>query len=220
MRRFLIPLAGVAAAAVLGACSDSHISQCFESGATAYDVFANGDTSKIFHWLPADMPVRVYAEATDSLPQNVVRGMQLWVGAFRCNEVTLQLWTDSSTADIVFRNPSSLPSPPASAHFAASDSVGACFGRTDVAPLDAQGRLVRPIRSYVAPNGIDTAATNACYHFVTAHELGHALGLFAHSADPADLMYSTPRHTALSLDDKFTIQLLYHFDAPIKPVPR
>jgi predicted Zn-dependent protease len=220
MRRFLIPLFGVAAGAVLAACSDSSTSQCFESGATAYDVFANGDTSKIFHWLPADMPVRVYAEPQDSLPQNALRGMQLWVGAFRCKEMSLQLWSDSATADIVMRNPSSLPPPSApGGSMAAGDSVMACVGRTDFL-LDSIGLMIRPIRSYVAANGIDTGATNACYHFVTAHELGHALGLLAHSPNTGDLMYAVPSHTALSLDDKYTIQLLYHFNAPIKPEPR
>jgi hypothetical protein len=221
MRRFLIPLLGIAAAAALAACTDGGIGRCFESGAIAYDVFANGDTSKIFRWPDTYLPVRVYAEPTDSLQQNALRGMQLWVGAFRCNEMALQLWSDSATADIVFRNPSSLPSPPPThASLFANDSVGACVGRTDIAPLDPSGQLVRPIRSYVAPNGIDTAATHACYHFVTAHELGHALGLFAHSADPNDLMYTQPRHTVLSQSDRYTIQLLYHFNAPIKPEPR
>ena len=221
MRRFLIPLVGIAAAASLAACHDAGIGQCFESGATAYNVAANGDTTKIFHWLGPDMPVRVYAEPVDSLTQNVLRGMQLWTSAFRCNELSLQQWTDSTTADIVFRNPSFLPPVPAArANLVTGDSVGACFGRTDFAPLDSLGRLPRPIRSYVAPAGTDTAATSACYHFVVAHELGHGLGLFAHSTDPNDLMYTQPKHTALSLDDRYTIQLLYHFDAPIKPALR
>ena len=221
MRQFLVPVAGLLLAAALAACHDSSVSQCFESNATAYPVSAPGDTTLIFRWPASYMPARVYAEPVDSTPQNVQRGMQLWMRGLRCGELALQAWADSTTADIVVRNPPSLPPSPPAAIRMGADSVGACTGVTRF-QLDSAGQLIRPIRSYVSPSPatVDTAAIEACYHFVTAHELGHALGLFSHSADTGDLMNTRPRHTALSINDRYTIELLYHSDAPVKPSPR
>jgi hypothetical protein len=221
MRRFLIPLAGIAAAAALAACHDASISRCFESNATPYAFHLPGDTSVVFRWPDSYRPVRIYAEPVDSLPANVLRGMQLWTNGVHCGELSLQVWPDSATADVVVRNPSFLPPPPTSGIVRVSgDSTVACGGRTDVF-LDSTSKVVvRPIRSYVVPNSVDTAATAACYHFVTAHELGHALGLFSHSSDPVDLMYQVPRHTALSINDLYTIEILYHSTAPVTPSPR
>jgi len=220
MRRFLIPVSLLVAARLLSACGDSSVSQCFETGAAAYPVRSPFDTTVTFAWPTSFMPVRVYAEPVDSTPQNVLRGMQLWVSAFRCSELSLQVWPDSVTADIVVRNPPSLPpSPPAGVAFMAGDSVNACLGKT-VFALDSAGFVVRPIRTFVSPNSIDTAAVEACYHFVTAHELGHAFGLLSHSPNPNDLMNAIPRHTALSPSDKYTIQLLYHLTPTVAPEHR
>ena len=220
MRRTVAGAAlGAVLLAMLAACHESvGVGACYESGATAYPVHAPGDTTAVFRWPDDFQPVRFYAEPVGSLQANVDAGMQLWVNAFRCHELTLQRVSDSTTADIVIRNPGSLP-PPANAITVAADSVGACRGRTDVS-LDTLGRLTRPIRVYVVPSNIDSVAVAACYHFVTAHEIGHTLGLFSHSSDPADLMYAVPRRTALSINDRYTIQLLYHVDAPVKPEPR
>jgi len=52
----------------------------------------------------------------------------------------------------------------------------------------------------------------------TAHELGHALGLFLHSSDPDDLMYGRPTADALSPRDVATLQTLYH-SAPTVRLP-
>jgi len=206
------------AAAVLAACGGSGDQACFENGATAYAVHAPGDTSVVFNWPRAYRPVRVYVEATGELPVNVTNGLQLWANAMRCQEISFAIVTDSASADIIVRNPTSLPPLPAAGAFLA-DSVGACKGRTDVL-VDSSNTLLRPIRAYVAPNSIDPTALASCYHFVTAHELGHAIGLFSHSTNSADLMNSTPRRTELSSDDRYTVQLLYHLDPYTRPSAR
>jgi len=218
VRRLAAGVALGAALAGAAACRDSSVSSCFEPNASAYFFNPPGDTNGVFRWPATYIPVRVYAEPAGELQRNVDSAMFLWVGAFRCGELSMTRITDSSLADIVVRNPAVLPAPRAALHFAA-DSVGMCTGRTDVA-LDGANRLERPIRSYVARVGIDSAATAACYHFVVAHELGHALGLFQHSGDVADLMYPVPRRRALSDADRYTIQLLYHTPPSIPPTPR
>lgn len=212
-----VPL--VALAAATAACHDSPgIGACLEPDATAYAFNAPGDTTAVFHWPTSFMPVRVYAEPMGELQQNVDSAMVLWANAFRCGELSLRRVTDSTTADIVVRNPTSLPPQPSPIGLAA-DSVNACSGRTDV-QVDTLGRIQRPIRSYVAHLGVDSAATAACYHFVVAHEFGHALGLFQHSPDPLDLMYPIPRRRLLTPDDRYTIQLLYHTTPTLAPTPR
>lgn len=205
------------AATVLAACGGSD-QACFESGATAYPVHAPGDTSVVFAWPKSYHPVRVYAEATGELPVNVTNGLQLWANALHCGEISFAIVTDSASADIIVRNPIFLPPLPASGAFFA-DSVGACKGRTDIL-VDSSNTLLRPIRSYVVPNSIDATALASCYHFVTAHELGHAIGMFAHSPDPADIMNSSPRRTELSINDRYTVQLLYHLSPYTRPSAR
>lgn len=208
----------LALAAALAAC-DSSNSQCFDSGGASYGFSLPGDTSLTFSWPASYHPVRFYAEPVAHTVENVDAGLQLWANAFHCNELTMQRVSDSTIADVIVRNPAQLP-PLASGSAMFADSVGACRGRTDIA-LDSVGQLERPIRTYVAPFNADTTAVNACYHFVTAHEIGHALGLFTHSTDPADLMYGVPRKRVLSTNDRFTIQTLYRQVQPsIPPVPR
>lgn len=213
--------AGIALALALAAaaaCNDTSVSSCFEPNVAAYEFNPPGDTNDVFHWPASYLPVRVYAEPVGRLQDNADSAMRLWVNAFRCRELSMLRVADSTAADIVLRNPVALPAPAAGLHFAA-DSVGACTGRTDVS-IDAQNRIERPIRSYVAPQNLDTAAVSACYHFVVAHELGHALGLFQHSSDPGDLMYPVPRRRALSAADRFTIQILYNTPPTMAPTPR
>jgi len=215
----LTGLAGAAALAVLGACHEGvGPGRCFEPNAVAYSFALNGDTTLVFHWPGSYMPVRVYAEPTGALPSNVATGMALWAGAFRCNEFSFVMSTDSTRADIIVRNPPFLPAVRAAAGVVHADSVNACTGVTE---FDTTGTaLSGPMRSYVSPLSADTGAVSSCYHFVTAHELGHALGLLAHSPDTGDLMNASPRRLALSESDRYTIQVLYHRASKLQPAPR
>lgn len=221
MRRAAL-LAGAAALALLAACNEGvGPGACFEPNAQPYNFDLNGDTNVVFHWPASYMPVRVYAEPTGDLPANVQTAMQLWVGAFRCRELSLTTAADSTHADIIVRNPVALPPAPRAAYQMHADSVGACHGVTQAFTDSAGTALAGPIRSYVAAfPGADSAAAAACYHFVTAHELGHALGLLSHSPDTNDIMFATPHRLALSEDDRYTIQLLYHVASKLGPPPR
>jgi hypothetical protein len=216
-------LAGAAALALLAACHEgTGPGACFESNATPYAFDLNGDTTLVFHWPGSYMPVRVYAEPKGNLAANVQAAMDLWTGAFRCGELRLVSTSDSTRADIIVRNPPSLPTAPRAARVLRADSVGACQGVTQFTLDSAETTLTGPMRSYVAPFPFvaDSAAIEACYHFVTAHELGHALGLLAHSPDSNDLMYQQPRRRVLTEADRYTIQLLYHTTSKLGPPAR
>lgn len=221
MRRALL-LATTAGLAALAACHDSvGPGACFEPNVAAYPFGLNGDTNLVFHWPASYMPVRVYAEPTGELVANVQTAMAVWVSAFRCGELSLTLVSDSTRADIIVRNPTLLPAARAETRAVYADSTTACHGVTQLT-LDSAGTgLAGPMRSYVAAYaGADSASVASCYHFVTAHELGHALGLLTHSPDTADLMYASPRRLALSAADRYTIQLLYHSPSTLGPPPR
>jgi len=223
-RASVLVLLLAAAVALLAACRENvSTAQCFEPNAVAYDFDYNGDTTIVFHWPGSYMPVRVYAEPTGELPADVQTAMQLWTSAFRCRELSWVAATDSTHADIIVRNPISLPAaPPArTARAMHADSVGACHGVTQFVTDTTGTALSGPMRSYVAAfAGVDSATAASCYHFVTAHELGHALGLLSESPNPDDIMYTSPWRLALTESDRYTIQILYHVASKLGPPPR
>jgi hypothetical protein len=212
--------AALAAAAIL-ACRDSHNpNTCFESNAFSYGFFVGGDSTLVFHWPANRMPVRFYAAPTGDLRANVLAGMTTWVNGFRCQEASFQLVSDSTTADVIVRQVPLLPPLAARAFALAADSVGACGGRTD-GVFDSTLTLTGPVRSYIVPIAVgDSVALAGCYRMVTTHEIGHALGILAHSTDPNDIMYTTPRRSSLSPADRYTLQTLYHRTPTIRPAPR
>jgi len=122
----------------------------------AYAFALSGDTNLVFHWPGSYMPVRVYAEPTGQLPGNVAAAMSLWVGAFRCGELSLTATADSTHADIIVRNPGALPLIRAATRAIRADSVGACQGLTTFTTIDTT--LAGPIRSFVAPISGDSTA--------------------------------------------------------------
>jgi predicted Zn-dependent protease len=210
-----------AAIALAASCTPDTPERCFEPDAASYGFSDPADPGASFRWARADYPVRVYAEPVGELQQHAGNAISLWLGAFRCGELGLTTWSDSNTADIVLRNPPLEPPRAATARAIAADSINACRGRTDLeTPTTSADTILRPVRSYVWPVGTDQAATDACYRFVAAHELGHALGLLRHSLDTLDIMYQRPRRAALSLNDRYTIQLLYNTAPTLVAAPR
>lgn len=213
-----LPAALVALLAA-AACGEQRPNTCFDSNGFSYGFYLGGDTSLVFHWPASRMPVRVYAEPTGAAPANVQTGLRLWVDAFYCGEAGFVLTSDSTHADIIVREVATLPPQPAHAITLGADSVGACNGRTD-GTFDSTLTLNGPVRSYIAPLGApDSVALSGCFRMTTTHELGHAIGILAHSTSAADIMYPTPRRSTLSLNDRYTLQLLYHTTATIKPAP-
>ena len=216
-------LAGALALAAAAACHENvGVGACYEPNAQVYQFWLGGDTGMVFHWPASYNPVRVYAEPTGVLPANVANAAAVWSGAFRCRELSLTQTTDSTRADIIVRNPPNLPAlrlP--GVRSLGVDSTNACTGVTQFVADSDSTALVGPMRSYVSPfPGVADSLVQSCYHFVVAHELGHALGILAHSPDPNDLMYSSPSRLYLTADDRYTIQLLYHLTSRLAPPPR
>ncbi|MEK7667080.1 MAG: matrixin family metalloprotease [Gemmatimonadota bacterium] len=214
-------VAAAALALAVIACHDGNSpNTCYDSNAFSYGFALGGDTTLVFRWPASRMPVRFYAEPTGPLSTNVLAGLTTWVNAFHCDEASFQPVTDSTVADVIVRQVTVLPPPAAASIVLGADSVGACVGRTD-GYYDSTKTLTGPIRSFIAPLATgDSTALAGCLRMVTTHELGHALGILAHSPHTADLMYPTPRRSTLSADDRYTLQRLYHTTPTIRPAPR
>ena len=71
--------------------------------------------------------------------------------------------------------------------------------------------ILPPIRVFVNPR-FDPASpgVDECMALTTTHELGHAIGIFAHSPDEGDIMFSDPIVAELSARDRATAERAYH----------
>ena len=179
-----------------------------------------GTTIQSFHWPQSRLPVRIWAEDAVNLPAHVRHGIAEWEAAFLYGEFRGEVVSDSSVADVIV---TSGIAPPGSFSITRLESLAApeCLGATDV-ELDVTGKVILPpIRVYVDPRfDPSLPGVDACMALTTTHELGHALGIFAHSPNVDDIMYSDPVVTTLSPRDRATAELAYHTEPTLTVAPR
>ena len=162
-----------------------------------------------FHWPHERLPVRIWAEDAAGLPGYVEGGIAAWRPAFLYDEFDATLVGDSTAADVIVR--ASSPPGPTLSRVRLHAFAPECDGATDLDISDDHTQLRLPVRVYVNPGFTpDAAALDRCMALTTTHELGHALGIFRHSPEPADLMYSDPGVEAPSERDLGTAEVLYH----------
>ena len=171
-----------------------------------------------FHW-PADrLPVRIWVEQTDPLPADVARAITVWRDQFLYGEWDATVVSDSATADVVITS----DAPPALLLWATrleSAMVPQCAGATDVNVSDDHTQLRLPIRIFInalSPPG--TSGLDACLALTVVHEVGHSLGIFRHSSNPADIMYFDPAVELPSERDRTTAEILYRLPSTLEPV--
>jgi len=94
-----------------------------------------------------------------------------------------------------------------------------CEGETSVDTGSTRFQLQLPMRMDLNVTGDPmTDSAQACLTRVAAHEVGHTLGLFQHSDDPADLMYAFPAVNQPSTRDANTVITLYGTSRNMAPV--
>jgi hypothetical protein len=95
-----------------------------------------------------------------------------------------------------------------------------CSGATDLDVSPDLTELRLPVRIFISPVADDGSfpGLQRCLELTTVHELGHALGIFAHSPNPADIMYVDPVVEELSELDRETAEVLYHIPPNIEAV--
>lgn len=189
----------------------------------AYDFDLYG-TGLVFHWTPERLPVRYWVAPDAGVVRGfVAEGIERWTDQFLWGEYRGVLVEDSTEADVLVRV--TPPAPPTGQPTDDPPVVGACGGVTSNDTTAAPGprALVGPFRMVI---GWDERYADAdvvnCLERVTAHEIGHTIGLFGHSPNDFDLMNGTPRVAAPSIGDRVTAEVLYRTPPSILPpgVPR
>ena len=173
-----------------------------------------------FHWPRSRLPVRIWAQDTLSLPDHVEQGIVRWKSAFLYGEFEAIRVTDSTTADIVV-TAGSIVKLGGQVHRLQRLAAPECEGATDLLLLEGTGQIEIPIRVFVNPR-FDPAApgVSQCMALTTTHELGHAIGIFGHSPEATDLMYSDPVVETLSPRDRATVERAYHTEPNLTPTAR
>lgn len=226
-RRALATLATLAALAAAAACAD--LIAPSRGGSlrydwrliVPYDSLGPREDTLSFHWPRNRLPVRFWVENQHNMPARIRAGIAAWEQVFLYGEWTGTLIADSTRADVIVVTTSPPPQTlPSAGRLYGNPFVVLCDGATDVDTAATRFQLALPIRLYVHPTDPNLPGTGDCLDRVAAHEVGHALGIFRHSADTLDLMYSFPRVSVPSRRDRATAENAYHFRAEMVPAPR
>jgi hypothetical protein len=162
-----------------------------------------------FQWPRSRLPVRIWTQDTLNLPQHVDYGIAQWKGAFLYKEFDAVQVADSNAADVIVSAGIALNG--GFSEMRLTSRAPECEGGTEI-DLPAGSREIQaPIRVFVNPR-FDPASPgmDECLKLTATHELGHALGIFNHSPDAGDLMYSDPVVAVLSVRDRDTAERAYH----------
>ena len=199
--------------AALVACTDP--TPPARSATYAFDF--NGD---VFSWPTSRLPVRFFADPRGPMRALVARALDAWERQFLYGEFQGVLVSDSADADVIVRWADSVPAdvPPDP-----GPPVFACDGQT-VFQVDSTGTtLSGPVHAEVGIQvglSFTPAQISACVHRITIHEIGHSIGLLAHSPFTGDLMWASDTTALPSESDRRTVEFLYHSTPTIAPFPR
>ncbi|MEP6572748.1 MAG: hypothetical protein ABJD11_08630 [Gemmatimonadota bacterium] len=222
IRRLLLAGAALAAFAVI-ACSDivapSRFGRYEWRLFVAFDSLGPREDSLTFHWPASSLPVKIWVENQYGMPGFVQHSIGLWKNAFLYGEYDAVIVTDSSTADVIVRTIIAPLKPSPSAGRLASALFPGCSGETDIDTVATRNQLRLPVHAYVYPKFDPTTNDlTQCFRITATHELGHTLGLFQHSGDTLDVMFSDPVAEQPSPRDIRTVETVYHFPVSLVPV--
>lgn len=175
-----------------------------------------GTDTLSFHWSLDDLPVRIWVEDSENLPAHVARAIDVWEDAFLYGEFSGTLVADSNAADVIVRAGAPASGLPAARlHRAPAPE---CSGATDLDVDPSNTQLILPIRVFLNP--LPVPGVETCLALTSIHELGHAIGIFAHSDEPTDIMYADPVVELPSDRDRRTAETAYHTPPTLQVVPR
>ena len=169
-----------------------------------------------FHWPREMLPVKIWVADDSPLRSAVVKAINTWENSFLYGEFRGELVGNEAQADIVVRN--IMAPPKLMSHVRLAAMAPQCRGETTFEADVVAETLTLPFEVYVWSRVAETDPNLAtCYELTMLHEIGHALGLFAHSTSPDDLMYVDPVRNGLSDRDRATAEAAYHLPATVTP---
>lgn len=181
--------------------------------------FGGGLDTVHFHWDRDDLPVRVWVEDVENLPELMQRAIDTWESVYLYREFQAELVSDSATADVVVVSGFAPAKAAAGGIRLPSALAPECSGATDLDVSDDLRELRLPIRIFIDPVApADLPGLQTCLGLTTIHEMGHALGILAHSPNPTDIMFADPVVEEPSLLDRETAEALYHLPPTITAV--
>lgn len=219
-RPFARVLSAAAGAAVLLGCGGDSTSATPPAAAYEFRLFATdpggGTVPLAFRWPSGSLPVRIWIAADDPRRPALIRAIDTWDAALTSSQFRSTLVTSAASADIVVGNS---PAGASTSLIRLEGIAEGCFGFTDFDVDPDAGTLQLPFRiQVIGSQGVDQATLLACYDATMLHELGHALGIFAHSPNANDVMHTDPTRATLSGPDQATIAAVYSAPGTLLPV--
>lgn len=183
----------------------------------AYDPTRLTD-GRIYRW-GLGATVAIYADTTGQgmlgvdVTSAVERGLAGWRATWRYDELRPAIVHSAAAADVIVQLHGA---PPLVSLDACATSISISAGRTVLCAAGDTARTL-PLLSAGAPGRVKVAievdvgsAGAAAVDALIAHELGHALGIGGHSAEPADLMYAAPTAIRPTPRDAATLRFVLH----------
>jgi hypothetical protein len=164
----------------------------------------SGTDTLSFHWPRSALPVRVWVEDSEGLPEHFDRAITVWKSQFLYHEFDAVRVSDSIGADVIVRA-GTTSGPQLSTLRLKSALRPECTGGTDVTINDDNTQFLVPVRIFIAPLASpEDPGLAECLALTSIHELGHAIGIFRHSPNHTDIMFSDPEVPLPSTFDRET----------------
>jgi hypothetical protein len=162
-----------------------------------------------FHWPSSRLPVKVWAQDTLNLPAHARDGIAQWKAGFLYGEFDAVMVSDSNVADVMLTIGQAIKGGFSVTRL--GSMAPECQGGTDFDLPEGSREIQPPIRIFLDLRVVPTAPNvEQCLALTTTHELGHAIGIFAHSPAATDLMFADPVVPGPSDGDRSTAELAYH----------
>jgi hypothetical protein len=163
-----------------------------------------------FHWPRSRLPVKVWAQDTLNLPAHTRHGIAQWKAVFLYREFDAVMVSDSNVADVLVTAGNAIKGGFLVTRLE-SMLAPECEGGTDLELPSGSREIQPPVRVFLNLRFAPAApGVEQCLALTTTHELGHAIGIFAHSPVPTDLMYADPTVPGPGERDRATAELAYH----------